>query len=200
MLNIHARAFVTRTLVPVGGLLARGGVSANLVTVVGTVGVVAVSVGLLATGRLVWGAVLVGLFALFDLLDGAVARAHGGGSPFGMVLDATCDRIADGAVFAALAWWGLTTGDRPVAVAALVCLVAAQVISYVKARAEASGLDADGGWMERAERCVIALVCAFLQGVGVPHALVIGLTVLAVLSAVTVGQRLVAAHGSRDTS
>lgn len=196
MLNLHARAFVSRALMPIGRFLARRGVSANVITVVGTVGVIAVSVTLLADGRLAWGAALVGLFALFDLLDGAVARADGGGSAYGVVLDATCDRIADGALFGALVWWGMISGDRIIAGAALVCLVAAQVISYVKARAEAAGLSADGGLMERAERCVVVLVCAFLQGVGVPYALPVGLIVLALLSVVTVGQRILSARRS----
>ena len=55
------------------------------------------------------------------------------------MLDATGDRIADGALFAGLTWWCfVVAGNRSLAVAALFCLVSAQVISYIKARAEAS--------------------------------------------------------------
>jgi len=79
---------------------------------------------------------VIGFFALFDMLDGAMARERGGGTRFGAVLDATCDRISDGAVFCGLLWW-IAAGmrDRPLVVATLICLVTSQVISYIKARA-----------------------------------------------------------------
>jgi hypothetical protein len=78
--------------------------------------------------------------------DGA---GPGFSTPFGAVLDSVCDRIADGVLFAAIAWWCLASGQEALGVAALVCLVAGQVISYVKARAEGAGLTADGGLVER---------------------------------------------------
>ncbi|MBQ01072.1 MAG: hypothetical protein CL477_10350, partial [Acidobacteria bacterium] len=56
----------------------------------------------LGVGLLALGAVLVTLFVLTDLIDGAMARARGHGTPFGAVLDSTCDRIVDGALFAGL--------------------------------------------------------------------------------------------------
>ncbi len=64
----------------------------------------------LPRGHLFIGTLAVTVFVLFDLVDGAMARARGAGTPFGAVLDSTCDRIADGALFAALTWWAL--GDR----------------------------------------------------------------------------------------
>ena len=80
-----------------------------------------------------------------------MARARGYGTPFGAALDATCDRLVDGALFGAIAWWSfVVAGNRWAAAAALICLVLGQVISYVKARAEAQGLSADGGLIERA--------------------------------------------------
>jgi CDP-diacylglycerol--glycerol-3-phosphate 3-phosphatidyltransferase len=95
-------------------------------------------------------------------------------------------------LFGAIAWWALVvTGDRLVGATALVSLVAAQVISYIKARAEAAGLNGDGGLVERAERFIIALVGVGIQGLGVPHAADVALPLLAVLAVITVGQRLV---------
>jgi CDP-diacylglycerol--glycerol-3-phosphate 3-phosphatidyltransferase len=147
--------------------------------------------------QLVAGTIAVTVFALFDLLDGAVARARGHSTPFGTVLDATCDRIADGALFAGLTWWCFEVADnRPLAVAALFCLVSAQVFSYIKARAEATGLSADGGMVERAERMIITLVGAGLTGFGVPFALDIALWLLAGLQLVTVTQRMLAVRRS----
>ena len=128
--------------------------------------------------------------ALTDMLDGAMARARGRTGSFGAFLDSTMDRIADGAIFGALAYW-LAISDRPPdAVAALVCLVAGQVVSYAKARAQSLGVCCDVGIAERAERLIIVLVAAGFSGLGVTGALPVGLWVLAVASAVTVVQRL----------
>jgi CDP-diacylglycerol--glycerol-3-phosphate 3-phosphatidyltransferase len=193
MLNIFARASVSRVTDPVGAWLVRAGLSPNAVTLLGTAGAVAGSLWLFPTGHLLAGTLVVWGFAMFDLLDGAMARARGGGTKFGTVLDATCDRIADGALFAGLTWYFFVeVSDRPLAGATLVCLVLAQVISYVKARAEATGLTADGGLVERAERLIITLVGAGLTGFGVPHAIDVALWLLVGLSVVTVVQRMIA--------
>lgn len=197
MLNIFARASVSRFVEPVGGWLVRAGIGPDVITVIGTAGTVASSLWFYPRGQLLVGTIAVSVFVLLDLLDGAVARARGAGTPWGTVLDATCDRIADGALFAALTWWCFVVAeDRLLAVAALLCLVSAQVISYIKARAEASGLSADGGMVERAERYIIALLGAGLTGLGVPFALDIALWVLAGLQVVTVIQRMVAVRRS----
>ncbi len=64
-------------------------------TVIGTVRVGRSAVALFPTGHLFVGALLIWLFVMFDMIDGAMARERGGGTRFGAVLDATCDRIAD---------------------------------------------------------------------------------------------------------
>lgn len=200
MLNILARASVSRVTDPMGAWLVRRGLSPNAVTAVGTTGAVVGSLWLFPTGHLLAGTFVVWGFALFDLLDGAMARARGSGTQFGAVLDASCDRIADGALLAGIAWYFfVVTGNLPLAAATLVCLVLAQVISYIKARAEASGLTADGGLVERAERLIITLVGAGLSGLGVPYALAVALWLLLVLSVVTVVQRMVAVWRSAST-
>lgn len=197
MLNLFARGHVNRLTDPVGRRLLALGIGPDTMTVLGTVGALACSIVFLPTGRLVLGSVLVTLFVLTDLLDGAMARARGHGTPFGAVLDSTCDRMVDGALFGALAWWTLTGGDEPVAAAAaLVALVGGQIVSYVKARAESVGLTAEGGLVERAERLVLGLLGAFLAGLGVPYALSVALVVLAIGTVVTLGQRILAVRRS----
>ncbi|MGH3771466.1 MAG: phosphatidylinositol phosphate synthase [Pseudonocardiaceae bacterium] len=197
MLNIFARASISRVVDPVGEWLFRAGIGPDAVTVAGAIGTVASALWFFPRGQLVAGAVAVTVFVVFDLLDGSVARARGSGTAWGTVLDATCDRIADGALFAGLTWWCfVVAGDRPLAVAALFCLVSAQVISYIKARAEASGLSADGGMVERAERYIITLVGACLTGLGVPFAIDVALWLLAGLQLVTVTQRMRAVRRS----
>jgi CDP-diacylglycerol--glycerol-3-phosphate 3-phosphatidyltransferase len=197
MLNIFARASVSRFVEPVAGWLVRVGIGPDVITVIGTIGTVASALWFFPRGQLLGGTIAVTVFVLLDLLDGAVARVGGTGTSWGSVLDATCDRIADGALFAGLTWWCfVVAGDRLLAVAALLCLVSAQVISYIKARAEASGLCADGGMVERAERYIIALVGAGLTGIGVPFALDVALWILAGLQMVTVTQRMLAVRRS----
>jgi CDP-diacylglycerol--glycerol-3-phosphate 3-phosphatidyltransferase len=193
MLNIFARASVSRVTDPIGKALVRVGLTPNAMTVFGTAGAMVCALVLFPNGFLLAGTLTVWGFAMLDLLDGAMARARGYGTPLGAVLDATCDRLVDGALFAAIAWWCFVRDDNhPAAAAALICLVLAQVISYVKARAEASGLEADGGLVERAERLIIALVGTGLHGLGVPYAVDVSLWLLAVLSVITLVQR---AHG-----
>ncbi|ANY09563.1 phosphatidylinositol phosphate synthase [Pseudonocardia sp. HH130630-07] len=201
MLNLFARGHVNRLTDPIGrGLIGRG-INPDTVTIAGTLGAVAAAVLLLPSGWLVLGSVLVTLFVLTDLVDGAMARARGYGTPFGAVLDSTCDRMVDGAIFGALAWWALTAGAEPVAgAAALVALVGGQIVSYVKARAESVGLTAEGGLVERAERLILGLVGAFLSGIGVPYALSVALGVLAVGTVVTLGQRILAVRRSAHES
>ena len=197
MLNVFARAHVNRVTDPIGRWLVDRGLTPDAVTVLGTVGSVAAALWFLPRGELIVGPWVITLFVLFDLVDGAMARARGRSTAFGAVLDSTCDRIADAALFAGLVWWCLGVGEmRTLGIAALLCLAAGQVVSYVKARAEAAGLSADGGLVERAERLIIALLGTFLQGVGVPYALPVALWLLAVLSLWTVGQRIVAVYRS----
>jgi CDP-diacylglycerol---glycerol-3-phosphate 3-phosphatidyltransferase len=197
MLNVFARVHVNRVSDPVGRWLVARGIAPDAVTVAGTVGSVAAALWFLPRGELFLGTVVITLFVLFDLVDGAMARARGRGTPFGAVLDSACDRVTDGVLFAALAWWCLGVGDqRLLGVAALLCLVAGQLVSYIKARAEGVGLSADGGLVERAERLIIALVGTGLQGLGVPYALDVALWVLAAASIWTVGQRIVSVYRS----
>jgi CDP-diacylglycerol--glycerol-3-phosphate 3-phosphatidyltransferase len=145
-------------------------------------------------GQLWWGSVAVFVFVLADMLDGAMARERGGGTRFGAVLDATCDRISDGAIFCGLLWWVVfSMHSSSLAVATMICLVTSQVISYVKARAEASGLEGGGGLIERPERLIIVLVGAGFSDLPffpMPVILPIAMWLLAVTSLVTVGQRV----------
>src|SRR3954453_8264742 len=195
MLGVNARPKVAKVLAPLVARLARAGVTPDMVTITGTVGSGVAAAFLIGTGHLFWGAFAVTLLVLLDLLDGALARARGGGSVFGAVLDSTGDRASDAAIFASLAWWFSGRGDnRLLVLLALVCLVLGVLTSYVKARAEGGGLSADVGIVERTERLILVLVGTGVSGLGVPYAIHVALWLLLVGSAVTVGQRFVAVH------
>jgi CDP-diacylglycerol--glycerol-3-phosphate 3-phosphatidyltransferase len=188
------RAAYEKISTPVAKAALRAGLTPDSVTILGTSASVIAALTLFPIGQLWWGGVVVWLFVLSDMLDGAMARVQGGGTRFGAVLDATCDRIGDGAVFCGLLWWASFGLNSPgLAVATMICLVTSQVISYIKGRAEASGLRGDGGLIERPERLVIVLVGAGLSDLPffpMPWLLPIAMWLLAIGSLVTVAQRL----------
>ncbi|GGK85565.1 phosphatidylinositol phosphate synthase [Mangrovihabitans endophyticus] len=196
IVSVPARAVVAYGVNPTARFLLRIGVSANAVTIAGTVGVL-IGAYLGAKGHLFWGTWVVTASALTDVLDGTMARMRGSSAKFGGLLDSSMDRIADGAVFAAVVWYLVTEGNPyGGAVAALISLVGAQVISYVKARAQSLGLDADVGLAERLERLVILGVGGLLGSAGLDWGLPAALWVLAALCVVTVCQRLI--HAARS--
>lgn len=199
MLN-KLRPALARVLGPVGQALARTPLTPNAITIIGTVGVVASALSLYPTGHLFAGTVICTVFVLFDMLDGALARVKGTSGPFGAFLDSTLDRVADAAIFGGLAIFfvlhGHGRGDRVMAAVALFCLVSGALVSYAKARAQGLGLNADVGIAERPERMVIGLVAIGLSGLGVPFVLPVGLWLLAAISAVTFGQRVLAVRRS----
>jgi CDP-diacylglycerol---glycerol-3-phosphate 3-phosphatidyltransferase len=189
-----SRAAFARLTTPTAKACLRVGLTPDAVTILGTIVAVAGALTLFPTGHLFAGTLVVWFFVLFDMLDGAMARERGGGTRFGAVLDATCDRVSDGAVFCGLLWWiAFGLHDRLLVVATLICLVTSQVISYIKARAEASGLRGDGGIIERPERLIIVLVGAGVSDfpfVAWPPALPVAMWLLAAASLVTCAQRL----------
>ena len=189
---LMTRAAYEKLSKPVAKAALRAGFTPDSITILGTAGTVLSALTLFPIGQLWWGAFAVFIFVLADMLDGAMARERGGGTRFGAVLDAACDRIGDGAVFCGLLWWAaFGLGSTSLVVATLICLVTSQVISYIKARAEASGLSGEGGIIERPERLIIALTGAGLSGLfGVPWLLHVAMWVLAVASLITLGQRV----------
>ncbi|RLK22326.1 CDP-diacylglycerol--glycerol-3-phosphate 3-phosphatidyltransferase [Micromonospora sp. M71_S20] len=188
--QVSARAGMTRVVEPVARRLLRAGVTPNAVTVAGTLGVLVGALGFGARGHLVAGALIVTFFALTDLLDGTMARMSGGATKFGAFLDSSMDRVADSAVFGAVAYWLATQHQYSGVAAALLCLAAGGLVSYVKARAEGLGMTCNVGIAERTERLLIVGVGGLLTGFNVKPALEIALWLLAAVSIFTVGQRM----------
>ncbi|NMO90556.1 phosphatidylinositol phosphate synthase [Actinomycetospora sp. TBRC 11914] len=190
MINEWGRAAISRSLEPAGKWLVARGIHPDAMTVFGTAGATGFAIWLIPTGHLFAASMIVWGFAMLDVLDGAMARARGVSSPFGGVLDSLCDRIVDGTVFAGIAWWAAANDRWTVVALALICLVSGQLISYIKARAEAAGLRGDGGIVERAERLILGLAGIGLTGLGLWWAVDVTLWLLTVGSLVTVAQRI----------
>jgi CDP-diacylglycerol--glycerol-3-phosphate 3-phosphatidyltransferase len=192
VIGSQLRPVVGRIADPLVNRLLRWGVTPDAVTATGTLGVVAASLIFFPRGEFLVGTLVITFFVLTDTIDGALARKRGASSRFGAWLDSTCDRIADGAIFGALALYFSDQRDQPMLAVTLYVLLSSAVVSYEKARAEGLGMDLSGvGIAERPERLILVLVATGLTGFGLPEELIDGaLWLLAALSTVTVVQRL----------
>ena len=188
--NPAARKAVSGLVEPPARLLLRLHVSPDAVTLVGTAGAVAVALICLPQGLFVLAVVLLAVLTLSDLLDGTMARMSGTSGPWGNFLDATLDRISDGAIFGGLALYGAFNDQPWITAAATLALVTGQVTSYSKARAEAVGATANVGIAERAERLILIALATLLTGLGVPYVLPAALWLLGALGLITIGQRM----------
>jgi CDP-diacylglycerol---glycerol-3-phosphate 3-phosphatidyltransferase len=163
----------------------------NTITVIGLVITLVASV-LVGTGWLLLGAAVLTTGSLLDAVDGALARATGGGTAFGSFLDSTLDRAGEAILYAGIAVWLVTTQTEPVLpILALVAALAGSfLVSYAHARAQGIGLAADVGLAPRTERLVIVIAGIALAGLGFVPGLLAALAVLAVLTSITVVQRI----------
>ena len=161
----------------------RLGFRPNTLTVIGLLMAGAAAL-LAAQGR--YGAA--GLFLLlgapFDAMDGAVARVSGRVSRFGALLDSTLDRYGEGLLLAGVGYHMADSGQLTGVALAFIALLGSVMVSYVRARAEGLGIEDKVGLLTRVERVVI-LILALLSG-----QMMIGLWVLAILTQVTVAQRV----------
>lgn len=192
MLDRFLRATVTKILGPIARLLLRLGISPDIVTVVGTVGVSVGALYFFPRGELWIGVLVITAFVFSDTIDGIMARQSGGSTKWGAYLDSTLDRIGDAAIFGGLVLYYAGMGDnRAMAGLALACLILGSVVSYARARAEGLGFTASVGIAERADRLVAVLAAAFFADL-FDSTLLLGvvLALLAVASLVTVLQRI----------
>ncbi|HET6666954.1 MAG TPA: CDP-alcohol phosphatidyltransferase family protein [Intrasporangium sp.] len=192
MLDRFLRATVTKILGPIARLLLKIGISADIVTVVGTIGVSVGALYFFPRGQVWIGVLVITAFVFSDTIDGIMARESGGSTKWGAYLDSTLDRIGDAAIFGGLVLYYAGMGDNSVmAGLALACLILGSVVSYARARAEGLGFTASVGIAERADRLVAVLVTAFFADL-FDSTLLLGvvLALLAVASLVTVVQRI----------
>ncbi|NLJ53503.1 MAG: CDP-alcohol phosphatidyltransferase family protein [Intrasporangiaceae bacterium] len=192
MLNKYARAFFTKLFTPIARLLTGMGISPDVVTTIGTLGVCVGALAFYPRGEFLVGTLVITAFVFFDTLDGIMARMNSRSTRWGAFLDSTLDRIADAAIFSGLVLWYAGNGDNwLMAGLALACLILGMVVSYARARAEGLGMTANVGIAERAERLVLVLVATGFVGLGAPELLLkVVLALLAVASLVTVVQRM----------
>ena len=189
------RQRVRALVIPVARGLGRLGLTPNALTVLGFIGTCAAAFTAATQSWAVAGLLVIG-FGIFDLFDGALARATGRATRFGAFLDSTLDRTGENLVYAGIAI-GSAAGQFPVGVIlAVLALSFASMVTYTRAKAESLGLHGEVGFAPREVRLVALSAGLILAGVpggflGYGQAwLALALAVITVLSALTTAQRL----------
>jgi CDP-diacylglycerol--glycerol-3-phosphate 3-phosphatidyltransferase len=186
----HAARATRGGLAPLARALHAWGVSANAVTALGLVLTLAGAAFVARADALV-GLALLLAGSLADTLDGAIARAGGGGTAVGAFFDSTADRLADAALFSAAAWLGATRSDALLFWAALAALSASFLVSYTRAKAESLGARASVGPAPREARLVILLIgLAAWALFGLDAGFSLAIVIVAVLATITLLQRI----------
>lgn len=152
MIDLRVRPHLQWLLQPIGRALNRLGVTPLFLTILG-LALTLLGALMIGMGRLVSGAVVAVTGSLLDGLDGSVARAAGTQSARGALLDATADRIGEIAVLGGLA--AAVASERRLVLLVIAALGGSMLVPYLRARAEAAGLDGRGGMMGRAERVIL---------------------------------------------
>lgn len=184
MISKFGREFFAPAVAQVVKWLQTAGISPNAVTIVGFL-LTAISAIILANGFFRWGAIVLLLASIFDMLDGALARATAQSTPFGAFLDSTLDRYSESITFVALAYYySGVTGSRTSIILIFVIIIGSLMVSYTRARAEALNIECKAGILQRPER-VILLIAGLLVGWLQPV-----LWIMAILTNVSAVQRI----------
>jgi len=185
LFDARFRTVVDKVASPVGRALGRTGLSPDHLTAIGIVLSVPAAWAI-GTGHLLVGLLLLIGSALPDLFDGSLAKATGRTSPRGAFFDSVGDRVSDSVVLGGFAWYAQEHFHGHAALVPLAVLGASQLVSYIRAKADALGIDAKNGLMERGERVLV--LCFALK---FPADMLQLLWLVFALSAVTAGQRFV---------
>ena len=190
MISSALKPAVTRLINPLARAALRVGLTPNSVTILGALGLIISAAYFYSNEEYFVGTLVITVFALSDLFDGAMARiSEKGATPWGGFLDSTIDRVTDSAIVISLAL-PLIRNEDLLAYPAVVALVTGVLIPYIRAKAESFNIACSVGITERTERLIIILVAAGFHGLGVPYILAVGIWTLAILGLVTVIQRL----------
>ncbi len=182
---------------PVAGLFAKLGLTPNVVTLIG-LAIAAGGAYAIAVGNWWAGGAIVLFAGIFDLFDGALARATGRASDFGALLDSTIDRVSEAVVLFGLLVFYIRNNDDLGAILVYAALVGSIMVSYMRARSEGLGIENKVGVMTRPER-VAAVGIGLIAGHWAPVVMTGVLAVIAGLTAITAIHRLIhTARGLRN--
>ena len=207
-LSEFAKSGFLRLLAPVVDLLVRKGVSPNAITTFGTVATI-IGGGFYARGHIMLAGWIVGLSAICDLMDGAVARKSGKSSAFGAFYDSTLDRVADGAVLGGLTLFFARNGvhhaipdymSTPMVSVLLLGILGSFLTSYTMARAEGLGIDAQVGMLPRPDRIILLSAPQAFFSLAFDGWILMSICVLLTVTAwITVVQRMLFVYRATST-
>jgi CDP-diacylglycerol--glycerol-3-phosphate 3-phosphatidyltransferase len=190
MVSSALKPAVNRVIEPIARAAIRARITPNAVTLLGTLGTVVAALSFYPRGHLFLGTIVISIFALSDLFDGAIARlSEKGASAWGGFLDSTCDRVTDAAILGGLAIYCILE-EISIYPIVILTIVVGFLVPYIRAKAESFGIECSVGVAERTERLIVALIGIGLEGLNVPYALTISIWLLLVLGLVTVMQRV----------
>ena len=178
------RRIGTRLSQPLVAALRRSPVSPNMLTVAG-VAITFAAAWLASDGRFFAAGIVLGVAALCDLTDGALARSTDHFSSFGAILDSTSDRVSEALLLGGLSLWFVKTGNMTGAIVCYVALVSSFLVSYLRARGEGLGIECSVGLCTRPERAIVFTI-GLLTGL-----VFVAVCIVAFFASVTVVERLV---------
>lgn len=184
MLSKYGRPFFAIPMSRIARWLQNTGITPNGVSFLGFV-LAACAAGLLAVGQLRWGGVVLLIAALFDMLDGSLARYTNQTSVFGAFLDSTLDRYSESMTLLALTLYYVSRTDSGTQLVLIfLALIGSLMVSYTRARAEGLQIECKVGILQRPERLTI-LIAGLISGWMLP-----ALWLLAILTNFTALQRV----------
>jgi CDP-diacylglycerol--glycerol-3-phosphate 3-phosphatidyltransferase len=168
---------------PIAGFLNRLGIRPNTVTLIGLMGTIGCAV-LIAFGHMTWAGILLLIMGPVDAMDGALARLRNEASDWGAFVDAVTDRYSELFLFLGFLIYYMLQADAAGVILAYLAAAGSVLVSYVKARADASKLDANVGLLTRVERYLV-LIPGLIFNLPLPV-----LIIIAVLANFTALQRI----------
>ena len=190
MIQKILRAPVTKLITPLCKGLLKLGLTANGMTVIGSIGVIASSLYFFSNQKFFIGTIFVTFFVLSDLLDGTMARiSQTSGTKWGALLDSTLDRLSDAAILFGV-YFGINENLDLEANLVLAARLVSGLIPYIRARAESLGYECNVGYAERTERLILILTATGLYGLGFVNSFLFAIPVLLILGVHTIYQRM----------
>ncbi|MDX9850521.1 MAG: CDP-alcohol phosphatidyltransferase family protein [Anaerolineaceae bacterium] len=177
------RKYFKGILDPIGRFLNNLGLKPNLITILGLVGQMVAAL-FIAFGEIMWGGLILLVFAPVDALDGTMARLRNEPTRFGGFVDSVTDRYSELIVFAGLLYHFAKIQDTLAIMLVFFAAAGSIMVSYTRARAEALNYDAKIGLLTRLERLVILIPCLIFN---IP---LVALWILAIVANFTAFQRI----------
>lgn len=195
-MSVVSGSFRTRVragVEPIARLFGRVGLTPNALTLIGF-GIAIIAAGAAATQQWLAAGLLVAFGALFDLFDGALARATNRTSRLGAFMDSTFDRAGEAVVYIGIAAGLAFAGQDAAATLAPGAMGAAFMVSYARAKSESLGFSSGTGMasvgVAPREVRVVVLAIGLLTAPIEPRLLLGALALIAILATITTIQRI----------